>query len=213
MFTGLSRDLRTMALSVLVASLVVAVPATAAVMATNSDKVDGKHAVGAKASVSQRAGKLVATGRNGKFPNNVIAKAPDANRLDGLDATAFLGAGAKAADADQLDGKDSTEFMSSDDAWAYVISNGGLHASSGNLTVTRPALGQYCVVVSKRGSHKAAQVTLADPAGLNIVSVGTGHGSACNPLSTATHDVVPVYGKTPAGAAVDVNFTIYIPAP
>ena len=32
-------------------------------------------------------------------------------------------------------------------------------------------------------------------------------------LSTATHDVVTVYGTTAAGAAVDVNFTIYIPAP
>ena len=101
----------------------------------------------------------------------------------------------------------------SDDAWAFVISSGGLHASSGNLTVTHPATGQYCVVVSARLSHKAAQVTLAAPAGNQIVSVGTGNGSACNPLFDATHDVVPVYLVTTTAVYVDANFTIVIPAP
>lgn len=61
-----------------------------------------------------------------------------------------------------------------------MISNGGLHASSG---------------------------------GNKIVSVGTGHGSACNQLSTATHDAVPVYVRTTANVAVDANFTIVIPPP
>lgn len=118
--------------------------------------------------------------------------------------------------ADKLDGLDASAFASSsvaDDAWAYVISNGGLHASSGNLTVTKPDTGEYCVVVSKRQSHKAAQVTLADPGGNKIVSVGTGHGSACNPLFTETHDAVPVYVTTTAGAPIDANFTIVVPAP
>lgn len=108
---------------------------------------------------------------------------------------------------------DAAIAAAKDDAWAYVISNGGLHASSGNLTVTHPATGEYCVVVSKRSSHKAAQVTLADPGGLRIVSVGTGHGSACSPLVNATTDAVPVYVRTAAGAAIDGNFTIVIPAP
>jgi hypothetical protein len=35
----------------------------------------------------------------------------NADRLDGQDAGAFLGAGQKAADADKLDGKDSTAFL------------------------------------------------------------------------------------------------------
>jgi hypothetical protein len=43
--------------------------------------------------------------------------------------------------------------------------------------------------------------------------VGTGHGSACNPLDTDTQDAVPVYVVTTAGAAVDANFTIVVPAP
>ena len=108
---------------------------------------------------------------------------------------------------------DSSLAAASDDAWAFVISNGGLYASSGNLTVTHPATGQYCVVVSMRLSHRAAQVTLAAPAGNQIVSVGTGNGSLCNPLFDATHDVVPVYVVTTAGVPVDANFTIVVPAP
>ena len=96
--------------------------------------------------------------------------------------------------------------------WAYVISNAGLHATSGGITVTHPATGEYCVLIAKRSSWKAAQVTLADPGGTAIISAGTGHGSACNPLTTATQDAIPVYAKTPAGAAIDANFLIVVPA-
>ena len=62
----------------------------AAYDAINSDKVDGKHAVGAGATAAERAGKLVATGSEGRLPNNIIAKAPDANNLDGRDSGAYL---------------------------------------------------------------------------------------------------------------------------
>jgi len=39
------------------------------------------------------------------------AKAPDADKLDGIDSTGFLGATAKAADSDKLDGVDSTGYQ------------------------------------------------------------------------------------------------------
>jgi hypothetical protein len=56
--------------------------------AVNADKVDGKHAVKSDATVKNRKGKLVATSATtGRLPNNIIAKAPDADRLDGLDST------------------------------------------------------------------------------------------------------------------------------
>jgi hypothetical protein len=59
--------------------------------ARNADKVDGKHAVRAGASVSERAGKLVATsGTTGRLPGNIIGKVPDSETLDGLDSSAFL---------------------------------------------------------------------------------------------------------------------------
>jgi hypothetical protein len=61
-----------------------------ALFAHNADKVDGKHAVGSGATVNSRKGKLVATSpTTGRLPNNIIAKAPDANVLDGIDSRDF----------------------------------------------------------------------------------------------------------------------------
>ena len=58
--------------------------------ATNADKVDGRHAVPASATVAGRRGKLVATDTTGRLPNNIIAKAPDADRVDGRHANALI---------------------------------------------------------------------------------------------------------------------------
>jgi hypothetical protein len=110
--------------------------AMAAYDAVNSDKVDGFHAVGAGATMQGRTGKLVATNGSGVLPNNIIAKAPDAGRLDGADSAAFqrrvseacaptamiraIGADGSATcapddidggNAQTLDGKDSSEFQ------------------------------------------------------------------------------------------------------
>lgn len=92
--------------------------------------------------------------------------------------------------------------------WAYVFSHGAFFATSGGLGVTHPLTGQYCVTLPRRRAYVAAQVTSA--AG-QIVSVGTGQGSECNPLSTPTQAVVPVYVQNLAGAYVDGPFTIVIP--
>ena len=54
--------------------------------AHNADKVDGKHAVGAKASINKRKGKLVATNKVGRLPNNIIRKAPNSAKLGGFTA-------------------------------------------------------------------------------------------------------------------------------
>lgn len=80
------RDLRTIVIATAVASVVTAAPAVAE-MVTNADKVDGKHAVSSKATVDARKGKIVATHKKtGRLPNDIIAKALNADRLDGLDA-------------------------------------------------------------------------------------------------------------------------------
>ncbi|MGH2755273.1 MAG: hypothetical protein ACRDLB_12695 [Actinomycetota bacterium] len=66
---------------------------TIADFARNADKVDGRHAVGARASLETRAKKLVATNKNGRLPNNIIRKAPaarDADRVGGFGPTAFV---------------------------------------------------------------------------------------------------------------------------
>ena len=86
---NLSRDVRTVVVALLVSFLVMATPSVAAKI-KNAHKVDGKHAVGAGASVTKRAGKLVATNRQGRLPDNIIRRAPDADRLDGLDSTALV---------------------------------------------------------------------------------------------------------------------------
>lgn len=77
--------------SAVTAAIVAGGPAVAATVvsyATSADKVDGRHAVSSAASVSKRKGKLVATsGTTGLLPNNIIAKAPNANLLDGIDSS------------------------------------------------------------------------------------------------------------------------------
>jgi len=63
--------------------------ARAAVDAVNADKVDGKDAVGAGASVANRKGNLVATDSTGHLPNDIIEVAPDAAKLGGMGAGTY----------------------------------------------------------------------------------------------------------------------------
>lgn len=70
------------------------------------------HTTPRRSTAHARKGKLVATSRaSGRLPNPIIAKAPDANLLDGLNSTAFLPAAGKAADSELLDGLDSADFV------------------------------------------------------------------------------------------------------
>lgn len=78
--------LKTFVIGAVAGALFGAAPAVAGSVvrfARNADKVDGFHAVGARQSAEDRAGKLVATNMNGRLPNDVIRTAPDAARLDG----------------------------------------------------------------------------------------------------------------------------------
>ena len=98
--------------------------ATAAFDAMNAHKVDGKHAVGAGASINDRAGKLVATGRSGHLPNNIIVRAPDSARLGGLRLNEVR------------------------TQWLSVTAGGTIYGSSpaaASVSVTHPATGTYCV--------------------------------------------------------------------
>lgn len=64
--------------------------AAAVAQAVNADTVDGRHAVGHRASPAQRAGKLVATNRAGRLPDDIIRRAGNADRLDGLNSSDFV---------------------------------------------------------------------------------------------------------------------------
>ena len=73
-------------------------PALAGALGRDSDTVDGFHAVKSGTPLKQRAGKLVATSRStGRLPNNIIKKAPNAQRLGGHPASFFLPATALVA--------------------------------------------------------------------------------------------------------------------
>jgi hypothetical protein len=95
----LRNHLETIVVAMITAAVTAAAPALAhgvqhALFAHNADKVDGKHAVGAGTTVEARRGRLVATsGITGRLPDNIIATAPDSDRLDGRDSTDFLKAG------------------------------------------------------------------------------------------------------------------------
>jgi hypothetical protein len=66
-----------LSLLVLVAAAGGGAAAKARFDAKNADKVDGKHAVGAKVTVDKRKGKLVATDpKTGKLPRNIVAISP-----------------------------------------------------------------------------------------------------------------------------------------
>jgi hypothetical protein len=98
MLDTIRRHLTTILVAMVTATVTAAGPAMAhgvehALFAHDSDKVDGRHAVGAGATAAQRAGKLVATDANGKLPNSIIAKAPNANLLDGIDSLNLLPGG------------------------------------------------------------------------------------------------------------------------
>ena len=100
-------------------------------------------------------------------------------------------------------------------AYATVDPDGSVVSKGGqfDLSVTKPGTGAYCVVVPAelQAINGTAVATLEHPGGTEIVSIGSRHGSSCNPLNTETEQVFPVYVRTPAGAAVDQGFLIVIP--
>src|SRR5438445_4181410 len=86
------RSLRAVALVLGTAVAVTAAPAVARTMvqfARNAGHVDGFSAVGARASASERAGRLVATDTHGYLPNDIIQQAPDSKALGSVPASAY----------------------------------------------------------------------------------------------------------------------------
>jgi hypothetical protein len=120
-----------------------------------------------------------------------VATGLNADRVDGKNATDFLGATAKAADADKLDGKDSTEFAAAGDLlFAAVTSAGNVAASRGGtatasvtgntFTVTFPKDVSKCsFTATQNGAAATPGLTLAvASAGTNKVTVD----EAANPV-------------------------------
>lgn len=92
MLRPIRRHLTTIVVAMMTAAVTAGGPAIAGTIADyarNANKVDGKHAVGAGATAAQRAGKLVATNASGRLPNNIVAKAPNADKLGGVSSAGF----------------------------------------------------------------------------------------------------------------------------
>jgi hypothetical protein len=89
-----SRRLRFVVLLLAVLLVGMATPSVAGSVvarARNANKVDGLKAVKSTASLTKRRGRLVATDKTtGLLPNDLIGKAPDADRIDGVDSAELV---------------------------------------------------------------------------------------------------------------------------
>lgn len=204
MFKSLNHDLRTAVVAVATASVVMAAPAAAIV--ANADKVDGKHAVGAAATRETRAGKLVATNRNGYLPNDILLKARNANKLDGKSSSAFLAAKGKAANSDKLDGRSLSRVRSIQNSRTFGVSN--LTVAAANVTsidVAAPAAGRVEVSGVVALSVDKANSTSGAWAVLSISDVAN---TMTNPVSRWALPVGAPAGTWQATVAVTRTFTV-----
>ena len=118
----LRTHLTTIVVAMITAAATVGAPAVAASIADyarNADKVDDRHAVGSGASAADRAGKLVATNGDGRLPNDIISKAPDAHRLDGRDSSEFVRSGTPARG--DLTGAYPNPELKAPEAWKSIL--------------------------------------------------------------------------------------------
>lgn len=169
--------------SIMVGSLTPSFAAsTRRAVAPNADRVDGLHAVGAGASIEQRKGRLVATSKAGRLPDNIIRKAPNADKLAG----------------------NSLKYVRTQ--WLTVRSDGSIQGSSpgaSSLTVTRPAVGTYCVsrgetIADSMAGNVQSQVNAFED--LTMIVSSTVNTSACP-------GEIRIYTAT-AGVLADNPFTL-----
>lgn len=105
----------------------------------------------------------------------------------------------------------------SKDVYAQISAAGTVqYSSSGTFSVTKPAVGVYCIQVPLPAALSGAVVTASTEGASGMPKTATsgyGWGSPCNALADATHDALPVFVRSSTGTAVDGSFHVYIPAP
>jgi hypothetical protein len=138
-----------------------------------------------------------------------LGKVGDADTLDGMDSSAFLGASAKAADADKLDGKDSRDFAR---LGGYINADGTVEQGSG-FTVTHIAgSGRYVIDFPAGTFPTAASVDLAR------WPVGTATPEQSRLTTTVCGRGKSVFGEgriqfcfhDSSGASVDTDFAFIV---
>jgi hypothetical protein len=93
----------------------------------------------------------------------------NADKLDGLDSSAFYAEGSKVADSDQLDGLDSTAFLPAGD---YTVMQHGPWVPSNLSAVTTNAAVNVYNITSTAAGERFVQLALDGPASVG----GTGYG-------------------------------------
>ena len=147
-----ARPVATVAVTGLAAALFASTPVIAGAVvdyARNAGKVDGRSAVGAGAGFEKRAGKLVATDRDGRLPNNIIATAPDAARLGGRSPSDFVDTCAPGVvvAAGLIPGDIGSSYAAVEHGYQYVKSppffNGESRCSRDTFQARRVTVGVY----------------------------------------------------------------------
>ena len=186
--------------AVLTATVFAAGPtvARAAFDAVNSDKVDGKHAVGASATPANRAGKLVATNNRGRLPNNIIAKAPDANKVDGVDSSVLLNRYTKA----QIDAMPFRRLL----GVGTVASDGTLNSNTyfPGGTATRLGTGVYHLTLPGYGPNCARDFPIVATTPMWASGEVYTGGASMSCVSGDVH--MQVNTTNSAGTGADRNF-------
>jgi hypothetical protein len=175
--SAMRKYLPTLLLIVLTSLITSAAPTianTVADFAKNAGAVDGKSAVAALASIDERKGKLVATSQTtGLLPNNIIAKAPNADLLDGVDSTGFYrtsdtvanathaASADTATNASKLGGIDPTGFYRTTDTVAKAThatsadsATNATHATSADSATNASTLGGSPLVAWGMGATR-----------------------------------------------------------
>jgi hypothetical protein len=145
---------------------------------------------------------------------NTAANAANADKVDNLDSTAFLGASAKAADADKLDGVDSTGFLQAGAVDAFhgapaflpaAPTGSGFALTTLNVTLARPArlfvMGSLITSVSCSGAGACTGVFGLSVDGVHVANSQRGVGAAASSSSGNQRlELRGLSAELPAGA-------------
>lgn len=117
----------------------------------------------------------------------------------------YLAADGKAVDADRLDGRDSTEFADdADSLWAFVLTDGTVARSSGDVAASKPGEGTYEVEFPRPVGDCSYTATVSVADGGTPVP-----GQIAVGLSADADTVSVVTGNT-TGAPADADFMLHV---
>jgi hypothetical protein len=157
----------------------------ASVSKINADKVDGKHAVGAGATIPQRRGKLVATDKTGFLPRNIVKplwpliQHMPAGFADGVDDQGVTGVTVtRLSGSNSLPANSSFGFLSPSCPTGSAVVGGGFLSQAYGVTaaVSAPSGDRWYAAFE---NHIAAAITVTvyvlclatDPA-VSLTSLG-----------------------------------------